>query len=68
MEEFEEIDMFDLLSFANKKYQESEERELKDKLGKAYMAGFGQGTSQNIGTTNALVKAQEYANFVVNIP
>jgi len=31
----------------------------------AYMAGFSQGTAQNIGTTNALEKAKEYAEFML---
>jgi len=31
----------------------------------AYMAGFCQGTAENIGTTNALEKAEEYAKFML---
>ena len=31
----------------------------------AYMTGFCQGTAKNIGTTNALEKAKEYAEFML---
>jgi len=38
---------------------------LEELLQNAYMAGFSQGTAQNIGTTSALEKAQAYIDFIL---
>ena len=41
------------------------EEYLLEIIKRAFVDGFIQGTAQNIGTTNALEKAKEYAKFML---